>query len=294
MTLPPPSSPTIEHYRKYAQEVCEDLPSASYPVHVYALAVRILYAVFGKDWVDHHILDNDDKSSFFRNLEAAAGNGEFHHARVVDLAETIINLQGTPGLEDVISEMKLGHIEDRFAELEVCKILTMAGSRVNFVAPTGARGSSYDLEIETSAGKVCADVKCRIESNLEVNRDLNPNAILNTLKAARTQLPQDQMGALFLKLPQSWAPDGDITQLTPRLEKVAREFLRTTKRVVAIVMYFNMVLQKDGGLGVFTEYQQVLNVRHRFGTNEIPVLPQTLEPFLAPRPNWVRLANLFS
>lgn len=32
-----------------------------------------------------------------------------HRARVIDLAETILNLQNIPGLIDVLRWMKLGH-----------------------------------------------------------------------------------------------------------------------------------------------------------------------------------------
>ena len=278
----------IEQFRQYAREVREALPNESWANHVYTLAVRVLNSTFGNDWVHHHILASDHQSPFFRNLEAATGDEALHRARVVDLAETIINLQKVPGLIDVLREMKLGHIEDRFAELEVGKMLVLAGSQVNFVTPGGPRGSSYDLEIATPAGKVCADVKCRVESSLTPSA----SAILNTLKRARSQLPVDQMGAFFLKFPQSWAPDGDIKPLIAILEQAALDFLRGTKRVVAIVMYFNIVLPENGGLRVYNVYRQVLNSRHRFGNNEVPVLPLNHEPFMAPRPDWIRLADV--
>lgn len=288
MTSPPLPS-MIEQFRQYAREVREALPNESSANHVYTLAVRVLNSTFGNGWVDRHVLASDDQSPFFRNLEAAAGDEALHRARVVDLAETISNLQKVPGLIDVLRAMKSGHIEDRFAELEVGKMLALAGSQFNFVTPGGPRGSSYDLEIVTQAGKVCADVKCKVESNLTPSA----SAILNTLKAGRTQLPNDQMGAFFLKFPQSWAPDGDIKPLIAILEQAALDFLRGTKRVVAIVMYFNIVLPVNGGLGVYNVYRQVLNSRHRFGNNEVPVLPLNHEPFMAPRPDWIRLADVF-
>ncbi|WP_150777203.1 hypothetical protein [Pandoraea sputorum] len=289
MTTPPLPS-MVEQFREYAREVREMMPNESWANHVYTLAVRVLNSQFGNDWLERHIFASDNQSPFFRNVDAAAGDEALHRARVVDLAETIINLRKVPGLIDVLHEMKLGHIEDRFAELEVAKMLVMAGSRVNFVTPGGPRGSSYDLEIATSAGKVCADVKCKVESSPSPSS----SAILNTLKGARTQLPNDQMGAFFLKCPQSWAPDGDIKPpLSEMLEQAAFEFLRGTQRVVAIVMYFNIVLPMNGGLGVYNVYQQMLNSRHRFGGDQVPVLPLKHEPFIAPRPDWVRLADVF-
>ncbi len=278
----------IEQVHQYAQMIREALPSESWANHVYTLAVGTLKSTFGNDWVEHHVLASDERSPFFHNLEAAAGDESLHRARVIDLAETILNLQKVPGLIDVLGEMKLGHIEDRFAELEVGKILALAGTKFNFVKPGGPRGSSYDLRIATSAGEVCADVKCRVESNLTISG----SAILNTLKGARTQLPGDQMGAFFLKLPQTWAPNGDIKPLIPMLEQAARDFLRGTKRVVAVVMYFNVVLPVDGGLGIYNLYRQELSARHKFGNGKVPVLPLDHEPFMAPRPDWIRLADV--
>lgn len=285
---PPPLTSVIEQFREYGREVREALPDETWANHIYTLAVRVLNSTFGDGWVDHHVLASDDQSPFFRNIEAAAGNEALHRARVVDLAETIINLRKVPGLSDVLRMMKLGHIEDRFAELEVCKMLVMAGSQVNFVTPGGPRGRSYDLEIATPAGKVCADVKCRVERTLAPSA----SAILNTLKGARRQLPDNQMGALFVKFPQSWAPDGNVKPLIEILEQAAFDFLRGTKRVVAVVMYFNFVLPVNGGFGVYNVYRQVLNAQHKFGNSKVTVLPLDHEPFIAPRPDWIRLADV--
>lgn len=278
----------IEQVYRYAQVMREALPNESWADHVYTLAVGTLNSTFGNDWVEHHVLASDERSPFFRNFEAAAGDDSFHRARVIDLAETILNLQKVPGLIDVLREMRLGHIEDRFAELEVGKMLALAGTKFNFVTPGGPRGSSYDLRIATSAGEVCADVKCRVESNFTISG----SAILNTLKKARTQLPDDQMGAFFLKFPQTCVPNGDIKPLIPMLEQAARDFLGGTRRVVAVVMYFNVVLPVDGGLGIYNVYRQELSARHKFGNGKVPVLPLNHEPFMAPRPDWIRLADV--
>ncbi|MDH2233631.1 MULTISPECIES: hypothetical protein [Delftia] len=278
----------LEQIRKHAREVHEALPEASWADHVYAFALRVLSTTFGSDWLEHHVLASDDKSPFFRNLDAKAGDESLHRARVVDLAETILNLQEVPGLKNVLQEMSVGHIEDRFAELEVGKILALAGVKFNYVTPGGPRGSSYDLKIATPSGEVCADVKCRVESNLAPSK----SSILNTLKAARTQLPEDEMGAFFLKFPQSWAPDGDINHLIPMLEQAAGEFLRGTGRVVAIVMYFNLVRPVANSIHVYNVYRQVLSSHHKFGNREVFVLPPDHQPFIAPRPNWIRLAEV--
>jgi len=287
MSEPTPPS-LVELFRGYAQEVRDALPDADWPTRVYALALRVLNSNLGSDWAERHVLGNSDPTPFFRNGAAAAGDEVFHRARVVDLAETIINLYKSPGLSGVLREMQLDHIEDRFAELEVGKILRLAGLSFNYVSPGGPRGSSYDLEITTPAGKVCADVKCRVESSTP-----DGGAILNTLKYGRTQLPANEMGAIFLKLPQTWAADGDIAPLLPMLEEAAERFLRGTKRVVAVIMYFNIVRVVEDRIEIFNVYKQVTNPKHRFEVDgPIHVLPQDHAPFISPRPDWVRLAEI--
>lgn len=283
-----PQLSMIEQICKHVQEVHEAQPDESWANHIYTVAARILSTTFGDDWLEHHVLASDDKSPFFRNLDARAGNDSVHRARVVDLAETILNLQKVPGLTDVLSAMSVGHIEDRFAELEAGRILALAGVKFKFVTPGGSRGSSYDLKISTRAGEVCADVKCRVESNVAPSK----SAIINTLKAARSQLPDDEMGAFFIKFPQSWAPNGDIKQIIPMLEDAVGEFLRGTRRVVAVVMYFNFVLPMADDIRVYNVYKQVLSSRHKFGNHKVFVLPPEHQPFIAPRPDWIRLTEV--
>lgn len=281
------SLPMIDQARLLAEAIREGLPDASWETRVYAASLNVLNTTFGAEWMEYHVLASDDKSPFFRNRDAAAGDESIHRARVLDLAETILNLQKIPGLLDVLVNMRLGHVEDRFAELEVGKILALSGADFKYVAPGGDRGSSYDLEVATPAGKVCADVKCKVE-------DSRPNgvAILNTLKASRSQLPADEMGAFFVKIPQTWAPDGDIAPLLPMLEEAAAAFLRGTRRVVAVVMYFNIIRQMSDRVEVWNVYKQMTNEKHRFGSAKVRILPQDHQPFLAPRPDWVRLAEI--
>jgi len=92
MTTPQPLSATNQIYR-HAQEIREALPDFSWANRTYTLAVRILNSNFGKDWVETHVLASDDQSPFFHNLKDVAGDNSLQHARVVDLAETILNLR---------------------------------------------------------------------------------------------------------------------------------------------------------------------------------------------------------
>lgn len=137
------AQPIVDLFAGYAQEVRELMPEATWANRIYTLAVRVLNGTFGADWTNLHVLGDSDPSNFFRSRAAAAGDESFHRARVADLAETLANLQKVPGLKGVLEEMKRGLVEDRFAELEVGKILALAGIRFRYVEPGGPRGTSY-------------------------------------------------------------------------------------------------------------------------------------------------------
>ncbi|ANY18477.1 hypothetical protein AW878_14360 [Bordetella pseudohinzii] len=77
------------------------------------------------------------------------------------------------------------------------------------------------------------------------------------------------------------------------LKQAALRFLGGTERVVAVVMYFHIVVPENGGLGISNRYLQELNSSHRFGNNNVPVLPQAHEPSMVPPSDWIRLVDLF-
>jgi hypothetical protein len=279
----------IKALRKFAELLRADRPEAELHDIVFNLACYCLEQKFGNEWVDRHILASDNQSPFFSGLDEPTGDRRFYIARVIDLAEMIFNLRTVPEVEGVLEELLRHNIEDRFAELEVGKMLKLAGVDFKYVAPGGPRGTSYDLLISTHAGEVCAEVKCKIESNTK----LSDTAILNTLKGARSQLPEDQMGAVFLKCPQTWAPDGNIESVVPALEHAAQRFMRGTSRVVSVVMYFNIV-SFDDNLSIGFRKKEILNPASKFGECETLIFPTDYLPFIAPRPDWVSFVEVCS
>ena len=66
-----------------------------------------------------------------------------------------------------------------------------------------------------------------------------------TLEHARSQLPNDRPGIVFLKLPPRWL---EMPRFAEICVAVARDFLRTTRRVVSVKYYTSPVTFVGGTL----------------------------------------------
>jgi hypothetical protein len=98
----------------------------------------------------------------------------------------------------------------------------------------------------------------------------------------------------MVKLPQEWAPDGDIASLEPMLQKVAKRYLGGTQRIVSLVFFLNHTAAVHGGSIVVTARVEIPSTKHRFGSDEIRVFPRG-NGLLQKRlyETWIRLASLF-
>jgi hypothetical protein len=78
----------------------------------------------------------------------------------------------------------------------------------------------------------CADTKCKFEST-----EVRAESIRDSLEHARSQLPKDRPGIIFVKMPGHWldAPTSVISFV-----REAESFLRNTGRVVSVKFYSPM------------------------------------------------------
>jgi hypothetical protein len=94
---------------------------------------------------------------------------------------------------------------------------------------------------------------------------MRAETIMNSLQKARTKnLPSDEPGAVFVKVPQSWLEDEAIRR---GIYATVGEFLRNTKRVVTVVIYAIVVteLKKGNMMLMRHRFHEIENVGHRFG-----------------------------
>jgi hypothetical protein len=228
----------------------------------WTLATSIIGRFLGKEWVKENIPHRDGASStgFFQMDFSSTERRDVKTARMLDFAETLFNLQHIGGFDHRAEQMRSGDPESGLAEFDFGRFLYIHDVDFRYVIPTGKRGHDYDCAITYRDGRVaCADAKCRVE-----NSEMRPDAIYHALTTARRKnLPPDQPGIVFVKVPQSWLESEEERH---GLVNVAQDFLRQTERVVLVALYVNVYFfHKQQQLMVFRHLvDEVENPKHRF------------------------------
>jgi hypothetical protein len=196
------------------------------------LANTVIVHFLGRDWFATHMTHDAHRPSFLRIDFSSDRRKKVTVFRVVELAENLYNLQHIEGFDACIAQMKAGaeKIESTCAELDFGRLLYINDVEFRFIVPALKRREDYDFEIlYPGALKVPADAKCKFETT-----KINPESVRNSLKKARTQLPKDRPGLIFIKVPQNWIDDIEVAK---GMLGIGNDFLRNTDRVVSIKFY---------------------------------------------------------
>jgi hypothetical protein len=173
------------------------------------IANDIALHYLGEHWYNRYVKHTSRHATYFR-VDNAASKQEIVTGimRWLEFAETLLNLQNITGFETVLDELLNGKIEAACAELEIARMLAMFGWKFHFVRPIvrpiGGAKQNYDLEIFYPDGyKVCAETEAKIEATIPRAR-----SILNSIRHAREQLPDDAPGVILSK----YQSDGYVIQ----------------------------------------------------------------------------------
>lgn len=231
----------------------------------FTLAMSILRHFLGVSWVETHVLHTTGTTGFVRLDFSSDERRETQSFRVVELAESIFNLQHVEGFDSCLARMRTGdsdQIEATYAELDVARFLYIHDADFRFVEAKGTKRHDYDFEITYPGGlKVCADAKCKLEST-----EIRSETIKNTLNdTRRKQLPPDRPGIIFVKVPQRWL---DVPTMGRALQDVGEEFLRGTGRVVSVKFYVSVLTLLDQRLLHVHRYKEISNPRNRFDSQK--------------------------
>jgi hypothetical protein len=239
-------------------------PNYTHHDRCYMTGLMLLRNFVGPEWMEKHVTGKTAPTVFFKNDWATEERRNTHKVRVIHLAEFLINLQFVPNFRELLIRLKGGSIEPTFAELEVGKLLLLNRVPFRFVKTTGKKGADYDLELNLNGIIVCADTKCKLETT---SRGID--TVLASLKTARGQLPDDKPGMVFVKVPQSWNPDGTDDGHRKDMKEIANAFFvgrgayKGTKHVVAVNFYFSLALEFPAGTIPVLLCQDFVNENHR-------------------------------
>jgi hypothetical protein len=196
----------------------------------------------------------------------------------------LLNLRSVSGFPKVLAMIKAGDIEAGFAELEVGKLLAINSRKFEFNLPTFIKGEDFDLEIRFGNMTACADTKCKLE---DTKRSVG--TLIESLRKAQGQLPADRPGIVFVKLPQTWNPDGLDGSHSDAIQEVCEKFFRGTGRIVSVVFYFSLTLDFGSESAGYLMSTERINPNHRFDQN---VDWRVLSDVREPPPHWLDLVRI--
>jgi hypothetical protein len=227
----------------------------------FCLAAYILKYYFGEDWLSRYVKPDTAVPNFLRADESDTTSQDRTALRVIDLAETIYNLQPILGFDECVEKMREGDIEGTYAELDLGRMLYLYKVPFRYVVRRGVKGQDYDVEIEYPNGVIaCAEAKCSIESTM-----CGESTIRNKLDSARKQLPSDRPGIVFVKMPPTWMDESDFLKMT---SDVAQSFLMGTKRIVSVKFYVSPISIEGACTKQRHAYKEISNPDTRFGATK--------------------------
>ena len=103
----------------------------------------------------------------------------------------------------------------------------------------------------------CADAKCASETT-----ELKAKAIFNKLEKARKQLPADQPGIIFVKMPPRWMAAPEFVSTTV---EQAHALFAQTERIVSVKFYVAPTTIEGGYVTQQHAYKELSNPKTRFG-----------------------------
>jgi len=223
----------------------------------YAAALPVLIDFLGMPWMAKHITGSSSPTDFFKNNWDLDDNYTKHNLRVIQLAESLLNLQFVPGFRSVLTRLKTDKPEAIIAEFETARLLSFSGISFKFRVPVKKARNDYDLDIFFEDHKAAGEIKCKIETT-----DPDFESLFRALKDSATdQMPKDRPCLFFVKIPHSWIND----QLVENLEKsVVAPLFRRHKRVVAIYFYSILAVDLTTHACPITLINHYLNSDHRF------------------------------
>jgi len=226
---------------------------------VIGVANAVIAHFLGRDWFAAHVR-HDARRRGFLNLDFASDRRrEASTFRVVELAESLFNLQHVEGFDACIGQMRGGaeKIESTCAELDFGRFLYIHEINFRFVVPRIMKGADYDFDVLYPDGlKVAADAKCKFETTA-----ISPYSLHNSMKKARGQLPADQTGIIFIKVPQQWIEESATLKA---MVGTARQFFATTDRVVSVKFYVSHLKIGNGMVMHRHALRELTNEASRF------------------------------
>ncbi|CAN5127025.1 hypothetical protein BH09PSE1_BH09PSE1_26560 [soil metagenome] len=218
----------FDHLAKLPLEL--QLPKNDVRGALFVTASCVLFGYFGLPWVERHVLAGGLALKGSGGTEKSSEEQHLEHAfRVMLITEALLNLQGAPTFDHLLSALRSRGVTRAYAEFVALRWLRFQGAVVAFRQPGLVGEPGYDLDIEIEGLKICGATRGRVETGTDaVNAVL---AALDTMRASR--LPPDKPGLAVIAIPPDWfEKPGLLGKMRSRISA----YLKTSDRLVAVAL----------------------------------------------------------
>lgn len=239
-----------------------EFESPKFKFQMHAVIIRYF---FGDEWFSRHCslqaVPNFLSPKFGDNEEP---DWEYSF-NLLTLAEMLFNLQSVPGFAGCLRKFRGDQIESTFAEFQVGTVIRQAALDFAYVDPDAEEGRTYDLNISFPHGPACGEIKCKSQTTAPT-----PEKVADAIGKARKQVPSNEAGVVFIKLPPHWVEVQQTDVETPARIKIPEEIkaavrgaLEKTTRIKSVVFYI-VTKRSDArsGMGVTTFTSEVSNPKN--------------------------------
>jgi hypothetical protein len=228
--------------RSALEEQVPDFTSARLDLFI---ATLVIENNLGKEWVSRHIDGNAVRPSpgnYLRCRPSDSMERHEHYVRVMELGRRIFELGQEHFAQRLIQNLQRRDLEGAAFEADVVRMLIALPLVVDLREERGTKGDDYDIDLWVQPSRRWPiEVKTRDD-----DAPYSDKALSRTLGRARSQLPPDHPGMVFLKVPTSWLGDGTYRR---NYSDVVNSFLRGTGRVHAVVLVWDAWTPKTFGTG---------------------------------------------
>lgn len=203
----------------------------------------------GEDWVERNIdaasegiVRRNNTSTYLRRSPVNLMERHERYVRVMELARRLFELGQEDFAERLHENLRRRDLEGAAFEADVVRMLVSLPVVVELREESGVKGDDYDIDLWLTRNTAWAvEAKTRMDSSPYSVKRLH-----KTLDRARSQLPPNWIGGIFLKVPTPWTTDSDYTEY--HAADVAA-FLRQTSRVHLIVLVWDVWTPRSSGKG---------------------------------------------
>lgn len=226
---------TLESMKSFVNDFldhqrAQEKPRPNIELRLYELSLDTIASFVGPEWVMDNLWGPSSVENYLRAGTDLRLDQFKHLDRTVALAEMCFNLQAIPGFEARMENLKTSSVETIVGELEGARLISTTGLPFEFLVPTGVLGNDFDVRVSLVTGRINCEMKCKLETT-----ELSHGSILSTLNKARKQLPANEPGIIFVKIPEKWVRTQDIERV---VGQAISEFFRNTNRVGGLVFHW--------------------------------------------------------